>query len=97
MLCVPLLAIVGVLVGPSEIQTLADDYEAYMIPVMMVAVLFALYTAWMAASALIIAEETGPADRAVRWERTMGAFMAIYFWPFGLLAISIGEPKDECI
>jgi hypothetical protein len=46
--------------------------------------LFVLYSAWTAAKALVILEETGAADRAVRWERTVKTLIALWIWPFGV-------------
>jgi hypothetical protein len=81
---VPLLGVIGLILGDSEFERIAESYEPYILPIISAAMLFVLYSAWTAAKALVILEETGAADRAVRWERTVKTLIALWIWPFGV-------------
>ena len=81
---VPLLGGLDLIVGDSGMERFAKRYEFYVLPAIALALLFVFYSAWTAAKALVISEEAGAADRAVRWERTVKTFLAMYFWPIGV-------------
>jgi uncharacterized membrane protein len=81
---VPVLGVIGLILGDSEMERFATSYEPYILPVTTLAVLFVFYSAWTAAKALVICEESGASDRAVRWERTARTFLALWIWPIGV-------------
>jgi hypothetical protein len=81
---IPLIGVFGLIVGDSGMQRFTGSYELYVLPLITLALLFVFYSAWTAAKALVISEEAGAADRALRWERTVKTFLAMYFWPIGV-------------
>ena len=84
MFFVPVLGMLDFILGDSTMEHLAEQYEQYVFPIIFVALLFVVYSAWTAAKALVIAEEAAAADRAVRWERTVTTFLAMWIWPIGV-------------
>lgn len=81
---VPVLAILGFILGDQELSRLSDQYQLYLAPFQMIALLFVIYSAWTAARELVTAESKTSADRAVRWERTWKPFLQLLIWPFGV-------------
>ena len=79
----PVLVVLTVLLGEAPLNKLARDNSYLFLPPLGAAV-FVVYSAWTAARAIVIAEEKTPADRAVRWERTLKPFLQLLFWPVGL-------------
>ena len=84
LISVPMFGVFGLILGDSAMERFAERYEHYVIPLITLSLLFVLYSAWAAARALVISEEAGAANRAVRWERTVKTFLAMCFWPVGV-------------
>ena len=84
LLIVPLIGLLDAMLGETAMESFAERTEAYVLPLISLSLLFVVYSAWTAARSLVIVEEVTAADRAVRWERTLKTFFAMYFWPIGV-------------
>ena len=87
LLTVPIFALAGVAIGDSAFREIAEQNESYFAPIITLAMIFVVYSVWAAAKALVIAEETSAADRALRWEKTVKTSLAMYFWPIGVWSV----------
>ncbi|MDJ0908515.1 MAG: hypothetical protein QNI99_04955 [Woeseiaceae bacterium] len=87
LLYVPMLGVFGLILGEPALERVTDRHETAFVLVLNLALAFVCYSAWTAAGSLVRSEEAGAADRAVRWERTLKTFLAMWFWPIGIWSV----------